>query len=105
VELEWVTVSGATGYRVVRSDEAGALLGLMVELDVTTGRATAAAGVTNVWSEQHTYLPAGGTLGSPDTSSRIRYVDVGPGRRCYRVVAFNAAGDADPSPVACGSPP
>jgi hypothetical protein len=105
VTLEWRTVADAMGYRVMRSDANGALLGVIAEVDVTTGRATADDAVTNIWSDQHTYIPSGAALATPDTSARIRYVDVGLGTRCYRVVAYSPAGDAAPSPVACGSPP
>jgi hypothetical protein len=106
VVLEWGTVAEATGYRVVRTDAAGSLLDVMADLNVTTGQVTAADAVVNLFSPQHTYVPAGATLTTPDTSARITYVDVGgPGTRCYRVVAYSPGGDAAPSPVTCSSPP
>jgi hypothetical protein len=105
VELEWGAAEGATGYRVLRTDAAGTTTGTMAEIDITTGAVTAADEVTNIWSDEHTYLPSGGALDGPDTSSTFHYVDVGSGERCYRVVATNADGAGPPSAVACGSPP
>jgi hypothetical protein len=70
------------------------------EFDVTTGTATAAADVVNVFSDQHSYIPPRGTLEGTDRSSQFFYVDVGSGQRCFRVVAFNAARDGPASALA-----
>ena len=59
----------------------------------TTTASTAASDVVNIWSERHSYVPDGGALGGPDRSLRFDYVDVGPGQRCYQVIAYNGAGD------------
>jgi hypothetical protein len=105
VELRWDAAGGATGYRVLRSLAAGPFE-VVVDVSITTGATTADDDVTNLWSAQHTYIPAGGALDRPDTSASFEYVDVGgPGERCYRVVAYNAFGDGAPSAVTCGSPP
>jgi hypothetical protein len=106
VGLTWSAVADATGYRVFRSNNPDGPFSLVANLDISTGTATAVPGVVFIGSEQHTYIPPQGQLDRPDTSSRFNYVDVGsPGQRCYRVSAYNAAGIAPSSPVACGSPP
>jgi hypothetical protein len=40
-----------------------------------------------------------------DRSVRFQYVDVGTGRRCYRVLAYNSAGNGPLSAVTCAAPP
>jgi hypothetical protein len=106
VALHWGAVAGATGYRVLRAGSEDGEYDIAADLDVTTGATTVASGVTNIWSEQHTYLPSGGALDAPDRSSRYDFVDVGASQqRCFRVLAYNAAGDGPPSDPSCGSPP
>lgn len=106
VALDWNAVEGATGYRVLRSDTASGPFDVFADIDIVTGAATAADEVVNIWSQQHSYIPAGSPLTSPDQSPWFQLVEVGgSGERCYRVVAYNAAGDAPASSVACGSPP
>lgn len=106
VVLDWDAVAGATGYRVLRARCPGGRFRRVADIDITTGRATAAPDVVNIWSAQHSYIPSGGTLPAPDSSPWFQYVDVGwSGQRCYRVVAYNAAGAAPPSVVTCASPP
>lgn len=105
VGLTWEALADATGYRVLRSDTADGEFEVTAELDVTTGAATAAADVVNVFSGQHSYVPAGSTFEGPDQSPQFSYVDLGPRQRCYRVIAFNTAGDGPSSDVACGAPP
>lgn len=106
VALDWNAVEGATGYRVLRSDTASGPFDVFADIDIVTGATTAADEVVNIWSQQHTYIPAGSPLTSPDQSPWFQLVEVGgTGERCYQVVAYNAAGAAPPSPVACGSPP
>jgi len=77
VQLTWEAVPNATGYRVLRSDAADGQFEVAAEFDITTGTATAAVDVVNVFSEQHSYVPPRGTLEAPDQSSRFSYVDVG----------------------------
>jgi hypothetical protein len=105
VQLTWEALANATGYRVLRSDTADGEFEVTAELDVTTGAATASADVVNVFSDEHSYIPPGGTFEGPDQSPQFSYVDVGPGQRCFRVIAFNAADDGPASDVACGAPP
>jgi hypothetical protein len=105
VLLTWQAVANASGYRVLRSDTADGDFEVTAELDVTTGAATAAADVVNVFSGQHSYIPPRGTFEGPDQSPQFSYVDLGPRQRCFRVIAFNAAGDGPASDVACGAPP
>ena len=96
-------VADATGYRVLRSDTATGPTSLAAEFDVTTGAATAAAGVLAIQSTQHIYFPRGEPLEAPDESPQFYYTAFNPRPRCFRVIAFNAAGDAPPSAVACGA--
>lgn len=106
VVLDWDAVAGATGYRVLRSEVPDGPFEVVADLDVTTGSTTAEADVVNIWSEQHTYIPAGDALTAPDESPWFQYVDISTSeRRCYRVIARNAAGDGPASTVTCGSPP
>jgi hypothetical protein len=106
VVLDWNAVSGATGYRVLRAATAAGPFAVVADFDVTTGSTSAADEVVNLWSEQHSYVPADGALGSPDTSPRFQYVEVdGTGSRCFVVVARNGSGDGAESAPACGSPP
>ena len=105
VMLTWDAVTNAMGYRVPRSDAADGQFEIVADLDVTTGSATAAADVVNIYSDQHSYVPARGTLDGPDRSPRFSYVDLGSEQRCFRVIAYNAAGDGPASVVACGAPP
>lgn len=105
VELTWKAAPNATGYRVLRSATAGGDSEVAAEIDITTGTATAAADVVNVFSDSHSYIPPRGSLDGPDQSSQFNYVDVGPRQRCFAVIAFNPAGDGPASPVACGAPP
>jgi LPXTG-motif cell wall-anchored protein len=105
VELIWEAAPNATGYRVLRSATAGGSSETAAEIDITTGTATAAPDVVNVFSDSHSYVPPGGSFVGPDQSSQFNYVDVGPRQRCFAVIAFNPAGDGPASPVACGAPP
>jgi hypothetical protein len=78
----------------------------VAEFDIRTGEETHTETIHNIWSDQHTYLPAREQLAAPDTSSWFEVVDVsGDPRRCFQVTAFNDAGAAPPSVVVCGSPP
>jgi hypothetical protein len=105
VLLTWNAVADATGYRVLRSDTAEGPFEKVAEFDVTTGSATAASDVVNIYSDEHSYIPPRGSLDGPDRSARFNYVDLGNEQRCFRVIAFNKAGDGPPSVVACGAPP
>ena len=100
-------MANASGYRVLRGDAASGPFTVTADVDITTGKTTAAAEVTNIWSEQFSYKPTRGVLARPDTSPRFEYVEIvtgGVSRRYFRVVAYNANGDAAPSVVVCGVP-
>lgn len=105
VQLTWEALANATGYRVLRSATVDGEFEVTAELDATTGAATAPADVANVFSDQHSYIPPRGTFEGPDQSPQFSYVDVGSRQRCFRVIAFNSAGDGPASDVACGAPP
>lgn len=105
VRVEWNAVPEATGYRVLRTGTDGGDARNVADFNITTGGTTAAAEVVNIWSAEHDYLPDGGPRTTIDPSAWFKYIDVGDGERCYRVVAYNAVGDGPPSPVTCGSPP
>ncbi|HEY6747225.1 MAG TPA: DUF4232 domain-containing protein [Mycobacteriales bacterium] len=105
VAVGWAAVPRATGYRVVRTTAGGAQLRVVADFDITTGRATAAPEVVNVWSAQHSYVPDRGRLAQVDRSPRFEYVDVGAGRRYYRVLAYNSAGNGPLSAVTGALPP
>ena len=101
----WDTVPDATRYRVMRSSTPAGPFTLVATVDVTTGTATAVPDVRLLRSDVHTYIPPSGRLDRPDQSSSFQYGEAGgPGQRCFQVIAFNAAGTAPPSPVACSAP-
>ncbi len=106
VVVDWRAVTGATGYQVLRAGAPGGLFVTVADVNITTGSTRAADGVTNIWSEDHMYLPSGGSLTAPDRSPWFQYVDIGdPGQRCYRVIAHNPTAEGRASAVTCGSPP
>jgi hypothetical protein len=105
VVLGWGAVTDADGYKILRSASARGTFELTGTLNVVTGATSAAAGVVNIRSPHHSYYPASKMTGR-DTSASFEYVEVrDAGERCYKVIAFNAAGDSAPSRVVCGSPP
>ncbi|HUP73425.1 MAG TPA: hypothetical protein VM282_10315 [Acidimicrobiales bacterium] len=56
----------------------------------------------------HNYRPSGATAAAPDPSPWFEYVELISGgvvQRYFRVVAYNANGDAAASVTVCGSPP
>jgi hypothetical protein len=105
VAVGWAAVPRATGYRVIRTTAAGAQLRVVADFTITTGRIAAAPEVVNVWSAQHSYVPDRGRLTQVDRSGRFEYVDVGTGRRYYRVLAYNSAGSGPLSAVTGAIPP
>jgi hypothetical protein len=106
IHLEWDAVTAATGYRVLRAETTGGPFAVVADFDLTTGAVSAADEVVNIWSAQHSYVPPRGRLNGPDMSPWFQYVEISvSGERCFRVVAYNAAGDGSASAVACGSPP
>jgi hypothetical protein len=105
VAVNWGAVSDADGYKILRSTSANGLFKQTGKLNVITGVTSAAAGVVNIWSYQHSYVPAKKMSGR-DTSKSFEYVEtIGSGKRCFKVVAFNTAGDSAASKVVCASPP
>lgn len=105
VILTWEALTSATGYRVLRSETAEGAFEVAAELDVTTGAATAADGIANIYSDHYSYVPQRRPFEGPDESPQFSLVDAGFRQRCFRVIAFNAAGDGPASDVACGVPP
>jgi hypothetical protein len=105
VALAWNAVADAVGYRVLRAPSESEPFEEVADVDVTNGAVSTAAGVTNISSAQHTYVPLGAPLARPDTSPAFDYVDAGLGPGCFRVAAYNASGEGPPSAVSCGSPP
>ena len=99
VAVGWAAVPRATGYRVIRTTAAGAQLRVVADFNITTGRTTAAPEVVNIWSTQHSYVPDRGRLTQVDRSARFEYVDIGAGRRYYRVLAYNSTGNGPLSAV------
>jgi hypothetical protein len=104
VVVDWTAVPGATGYRIFRTNADGGQPRIVADLNITTGRTTAAPEVVNIWSADHSYVPGSRPRTSPDPSPWFQYVDVGEGRRCYRMLAYNAAGNGPLSAITCGYP-
>jgi hypothetical protein len=109
IEVVWDAVSGASGYRISRATTPGGPFSVAADVNVTTGKTTAASGVTNVFSDQQTFFPPASATPVPTTSSKqFHYVEVvstpGNPSRYYRVTAYNAAGDGRPSATVCGAP-
>jgi hypothetical protein len=104
VQVDWTAVPHATGYRVLRADPGGSQYKVVADFDITTGHTTAAPDVVNIWSAGHSYVPDRGPLAGPDRSPWFQYVDYLSGERCYRVQAYNAAGNGPLSTVTCGAP-
>ena len=104
VEVEWSAVTGASSYRVLRANTTAGPFETVAEVDIQTGEVTAVTDVVNIWSDTHSYRPDDGALTAPDSSGSFRLVDVGPGSRCFRVLARDEhLGEA--SVTACASPP
>lgn len=104
VRVYWNAVTGATGYRVLRTDVRGAQPRAVATFDVTTGRTTTEPEVVDLKSAGHSYVPDEGPLTGADRSQSFQYVDRGRGERCYRVEAYNAAGTGQASVATCAAP-
>jgi hypothetical protein len=107
IKLRWNAVANVTGYRVLRASAAIGPFSVNADIDTTTGKATAGSDVTNIWSQQRSYVPSGATTAMPDSSPWFEYVEVisgGAAPRYFRVVAYNANGEAPASAIVCGSP-
>ena len=105
VVVRWDAVPGATGYRVLRRIGNTEFTGT-ADFDITTGAATVADGVVNVWSEGYSYQPVRRPFPGRDRSPWFEYVDVGNrAPRTYQVIAYNASGNAPASNTASASPP
>ena len=105
IVLDWKAVATATGYQVLRAGTAEGPFSIAADFSVRTGKTTAGNDVVNLWSQEHTYVPASGSLGAPDQSPSFEYVQVGLPQQYFRVVAYNAAGTAPPSASVCGVVP
>ncbi|MEO8695707.1 MAG: hypothetical protein ABI658_19470 [Acidimicrobiales bacterium] len=108
IVLRWNAVSNVTGYRVLRSDASSGPFSVNADLNITTGKTTAGTDVINILSQQYSYKPVSVAFGSPDASPWFEYIEVisgGAVRRYFRVIAYNANGDAPASVVVCGDPP
>jgi hypothetical protein len=93
IEVQWDAVTGATGYRVLRSAAGGGPFAVVADYDMATGHATTFDDHITVWH--------------PSDQGWLQYVEYGdaPRTRWFCVVAYNDAGDAPPSAVVSGSPP
>ncbi len=96
--VAWSVVASATGYRVARATAADGPYATAADFDVATATSTKASGITNVYFVDAQRQSIGYIEVLSDT------VTTGP-RRYYRITAYNAAGDAAPSAVVCGTPP
>ena len=107
VTLRWNAVANATGYRVLRATTSSGPFAVNADFDITTGKTTAGADVINIWSDQYSYKPTRSAFALPDSSPRFEYIETLSGgilRRYFRVVAYNANGEAPASVVVCGDP-
>ena len=59
---------------------------IAADFSVRTGKTTAGNDVVNLWSQEHTYVPASGSLGAPDQSPSFEYVQVGQPQQYFRVL-------------------
>jgi hypothetical protein len=99
ISVYWGPVARATGYRVLRSATAGGRFVVIVDMNVTTGATTKAAGVTTIWSANHNYGLGRPRLATPDTWPWFEVIDVGNDPRWFKLVAYNAAGPGPASAV------
>jgi hypothetical protein len=91
---------------VLRSEAACGPFEVVADFNVTTGSVTADDDVVNIWSAEHSYVPLWNPFTGPDRSPWFEYVEISrTGERCFKVLAYNQAGDGPASVVACGSPP
>ncbi|MCE9621753.1 MAG: hypothetical protein K8R99_05340 [Actinomycetia bacterium] len=105
VAVNWNAEPDANGYRIYRSATPDGDFVLVADINVTNGDTSATSEVVNIWTAQHSYVPAGGALASRDTSSEFQYVELsGAGERCFKVRAYNDAGRGHSSSVSCSGP-
>jgi len=106
--IRWNAVTNVTGYRVLRADASSGPFSVNADLNITTGKTTAGVDVINVWSQQYSYKPVIVAFAATDSSPWFEYIETisgGAARRYFRVVAYNANGEAPPSIIVCGDPP
>jgi hypothetical protein len=101
LEVSWDPVAGATGYRVERADDASGPFAMVADIDVVAGTAGVAAGVVNVFTQEHSFHPPSGPPPPPGSTARFHLVDLREPPAHYRVVATNASGAAAPSETVC----
>jgi hypothetical protein len=92
---------------VLRAEASSGPFAVNADFDVTTGKTTAGTDVVNILSQQYSYKPTRSAFAGPDSSPRFEYIETVSGgivRRYFRVVAYNANGEAAASVVVCGDP-
>ena len=105
ISMAWDAVPNASGYRVSRSTAAQGSFSVSAEVNVLTGKAFAASGVTNLYTDQQTFFPLVFATPAPTTPSKhFHYVELVATRTYLRVAAYNDAGEGPASLVVCGSP-
>ncbi len=104
IVLDWLTVAGATAYRVEHASSVGGPFTVAASVDVVTGKATSVPEVVNLWSSVYSYIPSSGSAPPSALPTSIQYVEVAGGQRWFRVIASNAAGAAPASPVVSAAP-
>ena len=104
IVLDWLTVAGATAYRVEHASSVGGPFTVAASVDVVTGKATSVPEVVNLWSSVYSYIPPSGSAPPSALPTSIQYVEVASGQRWFRVIASNAAGAAPASPVVSATP-
>jgi hypothetical protein len=106
VQVDWNAVSGATGYRVYRSNTLGGPFLDVADIDVMTGKVRVAERVANIYSDNQTFYPLVSATPVPSTPAHeFHYVEYPTWDRAYfQVAAYNATGEGPPSVTDCGAP-
>jgi hypothetical protein len=106
LEVVWDAVAGATGYRVERAGAPDAPFSVAADVDLAAGTATAADGVTNVYTDMWSYRPqsAGGSPPPVAEGAEFHYIEVAATRTYFRVTAYDGGVDAPASAVVCAAP-
>jgi hypothetical protein len=110
IALDWTTVPGAAGYRVLRSASVQGSFAVVVDVDMHAGVKAAGTEVINLYGDGGTsvvFLPQSRATAPPVVQPRVMHrVEIARNQRqWFRVVAYNGAGSAAPSIAVCGAPP